>query len=329
MSSEMETESLNDYNWDDIESIPIKEEASSALCRIMYSEEYKQQLGYLRALLTKQEYSARALLLTDSIIDAVPAHYTAWNYRYNIVKNIDRDLERELVWCQEVAYDKPKNYQIWHYRSLIIELVESRGGSVDISNETTISDDMLEEDSKNYHVWAYRKWLVRRYQLFRDNIEDLTTKKMIALDVRNNSAWSHRFFVMLGDFGETRPETASETVEQEIGFAKIMINQCPENPSAWSYLQGIYKLAKKDLLAEKEFCELYAVGAGKSDQRSVESRFSLPATELLARIYEVSQDNSKASSLYSILGSKYDPMRRNYWEMKRQRLDSANSATVS
>jgi len=57
---------------------------------------------------------------------------------------------------------------------------------------------MFEHDSKNYHVWSYRQWLVKRFALWDagelEAIEDLLEK-----DVRNNSAWNHRYFVVCGN----------------------------------------------------------------------------------------------------------------------------------
>lgn len=57
---------------------------------------------------------------------------------------------------------------------------------------------MLEQDSKNYHVWSYRQWLVKRFDLF-DKPEELEwTAEMIEADVRNNSAWNHRYYLVAG-----------------------------------------------------------------------------------------------------------------------------------
>lgn len=56
---------------------------------------------------------------------------------------------------------------------------------------------MFELDAKNYHVWSYRQWLVRRFDLW-DEGELEATEQLIEDDVRNNSAWNHRFFVVSG-----------------------------------------------------------------------------------------------------------------------------------
>lgn len=72
---------------------------------------------------------------------------------------------------------------------------------------------MFELDAKNYHVWSYRQWLVRRFELW-DEGELEATEKLIEDDVRNNSAWNHRFFLVSGS---KPPKTEDkEVVEREI-----------------------------------------------------------------------------------------------------------------
>lgn len=56
---------------------------------------------------------------------------------------------------------------------------------------------MFRIDSKNYHVWSYRQWLVRRFDLWEQG-ELEATEKLLEEDVRNNSAWNHRFFLVNG-----------------------------------------------------------------------------------------------------------------------------------
>lgn len=72
---------------------------------------------------------------------------------------------------------------------------------------------MFEADAKNYHVWSYRQWLVRRFDLW-DQGELEETERFIGEDIRNNSAWNHRWFVVFG-----RPGGANEgMVQREIEY---------------------------------------------------------------------------------------------------------------
>lgn len=72
---------------------------------------------------------------------------------------------------------------------------------------------MLEKDSKNYHVWSYRQWLVQRFDLW-DKGELEETARFIKIDVRNNSAWNHRWYINFGKNSTSFKDT--ELVEREI-----------------------------------------------------------------------------------------------------------------
>jgi hypothetical protein len=52
-------------------------------------------------------------------------------------------------------------------------------------------DRCLGGDDKNYHAWAHRAAVAERFGLWRG--EPAATAAWINRDVRNNSAWSHRF----------------------------------------------------------------------------------------------------------------------------------------
>lgn len=75
---------------------------------------------------------------------------------------------------------------------------------------------MLEQDSKNYHVWSYRQWLVKRFDLFEEKEELKWTESMIEEDVRNNSAWNHRWFLVIG--GREEREVEESIVERELEY---------------------------------------------------------------------------------------------------------------
>lgn len=58
-----------------------------------------------------------------------------------------------------------------------------------------------------------RQWLVRRFNLWdKGEIEYINT--LLKKDVRNNSAWNHRFFVVFGREGEV----SKEIVDREIKY---------------------------------------------------------------------------------------------------------------
>jgi hypothetical protein len=55
-------------------------------------------------------------------------------------------------------------------------------------------------------------------------------------DVRNNSAWNHRYFILFGRLGNEKP--ADEIVKKEIDFTEEAIRLAPQNQSPWNYIKA-------------------------------------------------------------------------------------------
>ena len=49
-------------------------------------------------------------------------------------------------------------------------------------------------DAKNYHAWQYRQWLLRRFDLWEKELQYVDD--LIRYDLRNNSAWNQRYYVV-------------------------------------------------------------------------------------------------------------------------------------
>ena len=60
--------------------------------------------------------------------------------------------------------------------------------------EIKFASECLDEDQKNYHTWAHRQALVKEFNLWESELEYTTS--MLTKDVRNNSAWNQRLFVL-------------------------------------------------------------------------------------------------------------------------------------
>lgn len=123
-------------------------------------------------------------------------------YRAKTLSALSIPPSEEIAWLNPTALNHLKNYQIWHHRQTIINQLGYPDG------ESEFITTMLAQDSKNYHVWSYRQWLVQRFNIFTD--EELKwTEGMIDEDVRNNSAWNHRFFLV---FGKNKDEVPSQDI---------------------------------------------------------------------------------------------------------------------
>ncbi|AGO11348.1 AaceriACR094Cp [[Ashbya] aceris (nom. inval.)] len=308
---------MQKYDYDDVQAVSLDLGLEGEICQIMYSDEYKRLMGLLRALMVADEMSERALHLSAEALEVAPSDYTAWNYRYRIVKELygadEKQLDCELDWLDMFTLNNLKNYQIWSYRQALLQLHPKPL----FKRELPVLLMMLDEDSKNYHVWSYRKWVVLFFGDFTQELQFAT--RMIERDVYNNSAWVHRMFVL-------KKTTPSEgDIQHELDYVRASIELAPQNASSWNYLRGLYD----------EF------RAGRYDEDLVSFALSftgdllhpdtpadvLPeirsshALELLAHIY--SQDKAthdKAKRAFEGLASAYDPIRSRFWSLQLSKL---------
>jgi len=301
-----------DASWQDVVPLPTDEGGDNPLAAIAYSEEYEETMSYLRALMASNEYSPRALELTEDLIDMNPAHYTVWLYRAQCLFAINADLQEELEWLNETALAHQKNYQIWHHRNLLIDKL---GDECDVEAEREFVERMFERDAKNYHVWSYRQCLVKRFGLW-DKGELDFTEKMLEQDIRNNSAWNHRWFVVNGrELEGGAPGVADPDIRsRETKFAMQAIAKTPQNQSPWNYLRGIARKTSMSLAHLKSFAEEYA---DLNEPDEVKSSFAL---DLLADILVEEKDKKKAAQALDLLATRYDPIRKHYWEYRKVQL---------
>ncbi|OCT45964.1 protein farnesyltransferase alpha subunit [Cladophialophora carrionii] len=219
---------------------------------------------------------------------------------------------------------------------------------------------ILSFDAKNYHVWTYRQWLCRRFPdpLLNTDVELRAVDALIQDDVRNNSAWNHRYFVVFGvdelraievevkasdggagggRGGGIRKEVLAsgtlvvdlDVVDREVNYAKDHIAWAPQNASAWNYLRGVLTRAGIPLTEMRVFCEGFVGGkgadlmSGGSSDTPGSSVRSSHAIDWLADIYRMEGDVHRSKECLDALASKWDPIRRKYWEFRARQLEGA------
>lgn len=280
-----------------------------------------------------KEHSPRCLKLTEHIISMNPAHYTVWLYRFDIVRALDIPILDEIAWLDEVALDYTKNYQIWHHRQLLLDQyyptiadtpdeVKRFGKS-----ERDFLMRMFADDAKNYHVWSYRQSLVRKLGMW-DEGELESMAGMIEHDVQNNSAWSHRFFIVFSNptyttkdshATEHDPAVPAEVIDRELEYAKLKIMKAPQNQSPWNYLIGVLAKGGRKFAEVRGYCEGFVRNLG-AEGEVVRSSHAL---DLLADVYAEAGDREKADLCLKRLGDKWDRVRLGYWEWKRKQLSAS------
>ncbi|PWY86116.1 CaaX farnesyltransferase alpha subunit [Aspergillus heteromorphus CBS 117.55] len=324
----MEGKYASDPEWASIKPIPLNDGAESGaepLATIAYGAGYLEATSYLRAVMAANEMSERALKLTEDIISMNPAHYTVWIYRAKILFTLEKDLNEELEWLNGVSLKYLKNYQIWHHRQVLMSRKDFFPSPP--SEEPDFLMEMFAQDCKNYHVWTYRHWYVRHFKLWDAPREIKDVQALLAADVRNNSAWNHRFMLRFGPRDDEpdagMPNCSGEgsekgrlavvdedVVDAELQYAQSKIVRAPENRSPWSYARGVLRAAGRPLSEWKEFAGKFV----RESEGDVEVKSS-HAVEWLADV--LAEENAQqATRMLTLLKEKYDPIRANYWDYR-------------
>ncbi|KAI9019826.1 hypothetical protein DFJ74DRAFT_769489 [Hyaloraphidium curvatum] len=300
--------------WSDLSPIPVPEPTPNPPVSIAYAPEYADAMGYFRALCAKGEISERGLELTGTILSWNPAHYTVWKYRQDALWELGKNLWDELDFVDQMAAEHPKSYQIWHHRQLVADKLGDP-----VRERPFINSLLMEDDAKNYHAWSYRQWVVRRFNAWKDEMADMDA--LIRTDVRNNSAWNHRFFVL--KCAPEGPWKADAHKESLYAMENILV--APANESPWQYLRGVLSLGSggsaidfSDCPHVLQFCfDLVAKGT-----------VSRPLYLFLADYYEsqaaagVADALSNCTAMLTALRDEIDPVRVNYWNWRLSLLGS-------
>ncbi|BCS00910.1 bifunctional protein farnesyltransferase/protein geranylgeranyltransferase [Aspergillus luchuensis] len=336
----MEGKYASDPEWASIQPIPLNDGSESGaqpLATIAYPSDYLEATSYLRAVMAANEMSERALKLTEDVISMNPAHYTVWIYRAKILFALGKDLKDELEWLNGVSLKYLKNYQIWHHRQVLMSRTDYFPSPP--AKEPDFLMEMFAQDSKNYHVWTYRHWYVRHFKLWDAPREIQDVEALIASDVRNNSAWNHRFMLRFGP-RDNEPDAGmpnsggdpsekgrlavvdEDVVDAELQYAKSKIVRAPENRSPWSYARGVLRAAGRPLSEWKEFAGKFVVD---KEDGGVEVKSS-HAVEWLADVFVAESEptsEQEAVRMLTLLKEKYDPIRSNYWDYRIRTITSA------
>jgi len=307
--TDSETEKWVPYSarpeWSDVTPIPQNNSDEPPVCRIAYTDKFKDVMGYFRAILVAREHSLRALELAGDAVNCNMANYTAWHYRREVLESMKAGpemWEKELEFAQDIAERCPKNYQLWYHR----EVALSHTGHIE--GELEFTGMMLEEDSKNYHAWTHRQWALQHMEQAERWAKELEfVEKLLDRDVRNNSAWNERFFVVR-EGGQAKGLISKEVADREIEYAIGKMRQSPNNESPWIYARGIVENSVYETLAKatqlravcEEFCKKFPACAH--------------CRSLLAEIADEERNEELRVKLLTELRDSVDTLRKKYWD---------------
>ncbi|KAL4517688.1 hypothetical protein Ndes2526A_g02072 [Nannochloris sp. 'desiccata'] len=225
---------------------PLRQpEPSTKVVAIRTDPDHADLLGTFWAALSSGERSQRVLDLSEEIIlNYNSAHFSVWAWRWECLLSLlkldtDEGVTAELELMRRVATDNPKNYQLWNHRR---KFALHRGGG-HAGDEMEFSAACLAFDQKNYHAWAHRQAILTAFGSHVVSLwaEELAvTEKFLRQDLRNNSAWTQRFFILEKmPRGKVLLGTPQEVYDREVDFVIVKINLAPHNEAAWGYLRAL------------------------------------------------------------------------------------------
>ncbi|KAI0760449.1 hypothetical protein C8Q74DRAFT_1372311 [Fomes fomentarius] len=147
------------------------------------------------------------------------------------VTQIKLTLDEELQHMHDIVFTFLKTYQVWHHRRLLLTVLNS----VDAAAREL------------GFLKAPRLWPEERAY----------AEELLEEDVRNNSAWHHRFFVVFSSGVRAGDEDREQVLRRELPFAKEKMSLAPNNPSARNYLRGTLEHANTPLAVVQPFVEPY------------------------------------------------------------------------
>jgi len=317
--------------WKDVKPVP-QNDGADPVCPIAYSRECKiffffrrrrerlysffhivtQVMDYFRAAYLKSEISERSLRLTKEALKMNPANYTAWFFRRQCLMKLrsKSELKSELNFIESISGENPKNYQIWYHRRRIVEELN------DPSRELAFTAKILcNADGKNYHAWSHRQWVIKTFKLWKGEME--FTQKLLTEDIRNNSAWNQRWYVL----SETRKLVEDKAAcDSEIRFALKSLNKVVGNESAYAYLRAIVCSRKSSKFSEFPIIE-------KTVSNVMETKTGSQCAPLLALQVDILLEKGKTSEASSIcdrLSTSIDKIRAKYWAYYKKTKCSGN-----
>ena len=164
----------------------------------------------------------------------------------------------------------------------------------------------VNNDFKNYNGWSHRTFIAQKFGLWDEEMPFV--EALLRMDIRNNSAWNHRFTVVRNT---TWPLTPSVRV-RESQFALACLRKCAMNESAWNYLAAFYGTGEgkepwDSNPAVEEFCR--EVLAESAPTGELSCRF---AAEVLAQVHQARGETEETLTWLRQL-QEQDAVRASYW----------------
>lgn len=260
-------------------------------------------------------------------------------------------LTKELGFVSHMLKRFPKSYWIWNHRVWCLKLDKMSNWDIELG----LVDKFLQVDSRNFHVWAYRRLIIQlmkndeNVKLTNEEIdlkEFSFTTKLINRDISNYSAWHNR--TKLIEMLFNRAPAPSAVVEnekdlqvyltifndkdkvaflwKELELVKKAVYTDPEDSSVWFYLKWLMSdYFFKDITEKEELKRIFKkviddvkeLNELEFEDNNVDNKWCLISLVYLAKQshynVDVEVNRSEVENYINKL-KVVDPMRREMYE---------------
>jgi protein farnesyltransferase/geranylgeranyltransferase type-1 subunit alpha len=227
-----------------------------------------------------------------------------WFHRRKCLQALNKDLDEEIEYTNEVGGENPKNYQIWFHRRACLD--QLGGGVEHARKELQYVGRVIDDDSKNYHAWSHRQYIITTYSLWEGEVNFCSS--VITTDIRNNSAWNQRWFAFHG-----KGTTNAFDPAAEVSYAMDVADTDLYNESPLVYVLGVLR-------------EQWKAGDPKNVTNAVLDRLLAAKDKNSAHVHSAlveiyihlndAESQAKAVELCNELMSTVDVVRLKYWAWK-------------
>jgi geranylgeranyl transferase type-2 subunit alpha len=253
---------------------PAELEAKRKAKEAVQIKEYRKLNDEYLSMRRNNKYDKKSFELSEAILSQNPEYYSVWNYRREILikglfKEMSKDdiqklLEKELVFLEHILRKFPKVYWIWTHRKWCFK----NSPNPNWTREMGLINKMLELDPRNFHVWHYRRYVVAEIEkekgqsLVKQEF-DFTTSKINA-NFSNFSAWHNRGKLIPRLLKENSDIDARDIYRKELDYIRQAIYTDPDDQSSWIYHEWLITKST-DIVADQTVEERVAILQGEID----------------------------------------------------------------